>query len=214
MMGWIAAWRRLLLTGLLVVLPVSVTIWAVRLVLTVLDGVVAWLPAFIRPQAFLGMTIPGDGLLVIVVILTVVGLFATNVLGKYVVSMSEALLARIPLVRTIYLGVKQTLEILFYSKQSFQNVVLVEYPRKGVWSLAFVTNESVQGAGFDDAMVALFVPTTPNPTSGYILLVPKSDIRYLDMNADQALKFVISLGAINTLPTATNAPRSPHTTSE
>ena len=124
----------------------------------------------------------------------ITGIFATNVLGKQLVSTSESLLARVPLVRSIYYGVKRTLQVFFTTNKAFRQVVLVEYPRKDCWSLAFVTDQSPSQDLFEDTMVTLFIPTTPNPTSGYILVVPNSELKYLDMSIDDAIQFVISLG--------------------
>ena len=152
------------------------------------------LPASFNPVEWLGTSLPGFGLLLLCVMVFITGIFATNVLGKQLVSTSESLLARVPLVRSIYYGVKRTLQVFFTTNKAFRQVVLVEYPRKDCWSLAFVTDQSPTQDLFDDAMVTLFIPTTPNPTSGYILVVPNSELKYLDMSIDDAIQFVISLG--------------------
>ena len=186
--------KKYFITGLMVWVPLVITLFFLRIIVNIGDKFLVVLPASFNPVEWLGISLPGFGLLVLCVMVFITGIFATNVLGKQLVSTSESLLARVPLVRSIYYGVKRTLQVFFTTNKAFRQVVLVEYPRKDCWSLAFVTDQSPTQDLFDDAMVTLFIPTTPNPTSGYILVVPNSELKYLDMSIDDAIQFVISLG--------------------
>ena len=186
--------KKYFITGLMVWVPLVITLFFLRIVVNVGDKFLVVLPNALDPVVWLGISLPGFGLLLLCVMVFITGIFATNVLGKQLVSTSESLLARVPLVRSIYYGVKRTLQVFFTTNKAFRQVVLVEYPRKDCWSLAFVTDQSPSQDLFEDTMVTLFIPTTPNPTSGYILVVPNSELKYLDMSIDDAIQFVISLG--------------------
>ncbi len=194
--------RRNIVAGLLVWLPLGVTLLVLRLLADVLRGL-AIVPAALRPENLPGVKIPYFDVLVTVVIAVVVlyatGLIAANILGRQLVRLWEAILQRIPLVRTIYSAAKRFAEVLFAdTNQSFKRVLLIQYPRKGVYSLCFQTAtelEEVQHRTADD-VICVFVPTTPNPTSGFIIMVPRDEVIALDMEVEAALKMIVSLGVV------------------
>ncbi|MBT2971642.1 MAG: DUF502 domain-containing protein [Candidatus Thiodiazotropha sp.] len=192
--------RRYLVAGLLVWLPLGATFLVINLLVGWMDNSLLLLPEAYRPDNLFGFHIPGLGVLLSLLILLLTGLVAANLFGRKVVSMWERLLARIPLVRSVYSAVKQMVETMFADKgRSFRKVILVEFPRRGLWTLAFLTSEesgAVQQATGRD-VVNVYVPTTPNPTGGYFVLVPKEDIRELDMSVDDGLKMLLSMGAVN-----------------
>ena len=191
--------RRYLVAGLLVWIPIGVTIFILRILIALMDKTLLLIPHQYRPEEWIGITIPGLGLILTFVVLLVTGLLGANIVGRSMVSLWESLLERIPIVRSVYSAAKNFAEIVFSdSNQSFKKVLLIEYPRNGVYSLAFQTSSNlgeVQGRT-GEAMVCTFVPTTPNPTSGYIIIVPKKDVIELDMEVDEALKMIISLGVV------------------
>jgi uncharacterized membrane protein len=191
--------RRYLVAGLLIWAPLAVTFLLLRFAVTVMDKTLAIIPQQYRPDELLGFHVPGLGVILTFVVLFITGMLAANFVGRYVVGGWESLLDRIPIVRTIYGGAKNFAEIVFSdSNDSFKNVLLIEYPRKGLYSLAFQTSSElgeVQGRTGED-VVCCFVPTTPNPTSGFVIMVPRKDIRVLDMEVDEALKMIISLGVV------------------
>ncbi len=191
--------RRYLVAGLLVWIPLGVTVFILRVLIGLMDRTLLLIPEQYRPEEWLGFTVPGLGLLLTVLVLLVTGLLAANIVGRSMVGLWESLLDRIPVVRSVYSAAKNFAEIVFSdSGQSFKKVLLIEYPRKGIYSLAFqtATNLGEVQARTGEEMICTFVPTTPNPTSGYIIIVPKKDIIELDMEIDEALKMIISLGVI------------------
>lgn len=185
--------RTIIVAGLLVWVPLGATIFVLRLLISLFGNLDSWL------SDQLGLPIAGIGILLALLVLLGTGLIAANYFGKRIVSFWESLLERIPLVRNIYSAVKRFAEIVLSdSSQSFSKVLLIEYPRKGLYSLSFQTSQDlgeVQGKTGED-LVCVFVPTTPNPTSGLILMVPKQDVIELDMGVEDALKMVISLGVV------------------
>jgi uncharacterized membrane protein len=192
--------RRYLVAGLLVWLPLGATFLVINLLVGWMDNSLLLLPEEYRPDNLLGFHIPGLGVVLSLLILLLTGLVAANLFGRKVVSMWERLLARIPLVRSVYSAVKQMVETMFADKgKSFRKVILVEFPRRGLWTLAFLTSEesgAVQHATGRE-VVNVYIPTTPNPTGGYFVLVPKEDIRELDMSVDDGLKMLLSMGSVN-----------------
>lgn len=203
--------RRYFVTGLLVWLPIVVTFAVLAWIVGTLDALIDWLPERWRPETLLGYRIPGLGVLVAVGLVFSTGIVAANVLGQRLIELWEALIRRIPIVKSLYSSVKQVSETLFSEGgQAFRTAVLVEYPRRGAWTVAFVTGEPpatvIGGTGVSEPMIAVYVPTTPNPTSGFLLLVPESEIIPLELGIDEALKYVISLGTI----TPTAMPPSAH----
>nr|VFK00880.1 MAG: Uncharacterized membrane protein [Candidatus Kentron sp. LFY]VFK22286.1 MAG: Uncharacterized membrane protein [Candidatus Kentron sp. LFY] len=190
--------RKYVIAGLLVWLPLGVTVLVLKLLVDVMDRTLLLLPSAWRPDEILGFHIPGLGLLLSLAVVGITGVVVANLLGRRLIAFWESFLSRIPLVRSIYLGVKQVVETVFTTEgKSFRKVVLIEYPRRGTWCLAFLTGTGlgeVQARTGHEDIVAVFVPTTPNPTSGFVLLVPTEDVRELDMNVDDGLKLIISMG--------------------
>jgi uncharacterized membrane protein len=195
-----SALRRYFISGLLVWLPIWVTILAIKFLVDILGSTLTLLPQRFRPDELIGFHIPGIGFFITLLVIFLTGVIVANFVGRQFVVLWDAMIARIPLVRSIYMGVKQVLETLFTpGGQSFRKVLLVEYPRLGMWSLAFQTGDStpeVDKALKEEAMVSLFIPTTPNPTSGFLMMVPRKNVIEMDMSVEQALKFVISLGVV------------------
>lgn len=191
--------RRWLIAGLLVWLPLVATFLVLQLLVNFLDQSLLLLPNAWRPEALLGFDIPGLGIILSLVLVLITGFFAANILGRRVVAAGESLLARIPLIRTVYSGVKRLAEtVLGESSTSFRKVLLVEYPRRECWTLAFQTGAPVGEVQDKTAreVLTVFVPTTPNPTSGFIVLLPKEDVIELDMSVEDGLRMVISLGVV------------------
>lgn len=188
------------ISGLLFWLPVWVTILFIRFLVEVLDSTLLLLPARFRPDALLGFHLPGIGVVITLAVIFFTGMAVANFLGSRMVAAWHAMMNRIPLVRTVYNGVKQIVDTLFTpGGKAFRKVLLVEFPREGMWSIAFQTGEStpeVDHAVREEKMISLFVPATPNPTSGFLMMMPASRVIELDMGVDQALKFVISLGVV------------------
>lgn len=191
--------RRYLVAGILVWVPLAVTYTLIRFVVGLMDRTLLLLPLQYRPEEILGFNIPGLGVILTIIVLLVTGLLAANFVGRAFVGGWESLLDRIPVVRSIYSAAKNFAEMVFSdSSQSFKRVLLIEYPRKGLYSLAFQTSTElgeVQGRKGEE-IVCCFVPTTPNPTSGFIVIVPKKDVIVLDMEVDEALRMIISLGVV------------------
>lgn len=191
--------RRYFVAGLLVWIPIGVTIFVVRILIGLMDKSLVFLPQRYRPEEWLGFAIPGLGIVLTVLLLLVTGLFVANFVGRYMVGLWESLLERIPVVRSVYSGAKNFAEIVLSdSSQSFKKVLLIEYPRKGIYSLAFQTGSrlgEVQERTGEDVICA-FVATTPNPTSGFIVMVPRNEIIELEMEVDEAIKMIVSLGVV------------------
>lgn len=194
-----ATLRRYLIAGLLVWLPLAATVFIIRMVIGLLDKTMLLLPLEYRPEALFGFSIPGMGLILSIIILIVTGMLAANLIGRRLVESWENILGRIPLVRSVYNAFKQISSTLLDSTgKSFRKVVLVEYPKEGVWSLGFLTNEhvEVETPAIKDKMAAVFIPTTPNPTSGFLVVMTKDAVQELDMTVEEGFKFIISIGVI------------------
>jgi uncharacterized membrane protein len=191
--------RRYLVAGILVWAPLAVTFLLLRVAVNLMDKTLQIIPPQYRPEEMLGFHIPGLGIILTFFVLVLTGMLAANFVGRYVVGGWESLLDRIPVVRSIYSAAKNFAEIVFSdSEHSFKRVLMIEYPRPGLYSLAFQTSSElgeVQGRTGED-VICCFVPTTPNPTSGYVIVVPKKDVVVLDMEVDEALKMIISLGVV------------------
>lgn len=207
--------KKYILAGLLVWLPLAITVWLLTTVLGMVDGLFGWVltaTQALLPTAthsFLDMLrqVPGLGLLVVVAALLLTGIFAANYVGQWWLAQGSSLLRRIPIVKSIYSSVKQVSDTLFSSNgNAFREAVLVQYPRTGAWTIAFVTGipGGEAAAHLSGDYVSLYVPTTPNPTSGFFLMVPRTDVIALRMSVDEALKYVISMGVVappaSTLP--------------
>jgi uncharacterized membrane protein len=195
--------RRYLITGLLIWLPLGATLVVFRLLLNLMDQLLFWLPAEYRPETLLGFRIPFlDAILagtLSILVLLATGMFGANLLGRRLVLLYEGIFNRIPVVRSVYGAVKNFAEVVFSdSGSSFKKPLMIEYPRRGLYSLCFQTSDDLQEiqARTGETVVTVFLPTTPNPTSGFILFVPRSDVVELDMSVEEALKMIISLGVV------------------
>jgi len=192
--------RNYLFAGIIVTAPIGLTVYLTVLVIQFVDArVEVLIPPRYNPETYLPFGIPGLGLVLMLVFLALVGFVATNVFGRILIHTGERIVARMPVVRSVYGGLKQVFEtVLRQSSTAFRQVVLVEYPRRGIWAIAFLTSETegeVQRRT-TDRLVSVFLPTTPNPTSGFLLLVPKEDVIYLDMTVEEAAKMIISGGVV------------------
>jgi len=203
--------RKYFITGLLIWIPLAFTIWVLTLIVSSMDRLLLVLPSSWRPASWLGFPLPGAGLLLSALVLLLTGMAAANIMGQRMVRWWEGLLSRIPIVRSIYSSVKQVSDTLLSPDgHSFRRAVLVEFPQRGQWAVAFVVglaSERVAG-GLGDGLLMVYVPTAPNPTSGYTLVVRPDEVRELDMSVDEALKFVISLGVVGAEVTPRIAPIS------
>ena len=201
----VEALKRYLIAGLLVWVPLGITIWVLQLLISTLDQTLLLVPASARPEALVGFHIPGLGALLAFAILLLTGVVAANFFGARLIAIWESVLGRIPVVKSIYSSVKQVSDTLLSdSGNAFRKALLVEYPYQGSWTIAFQTGvPAVSVAGYlGSEHVSVYVPTTPNPTSGFFLMLPRSRVHELDMTVDEALKYIISMGVV--------APR-PHT---
>jgi uncharacterized membrane protein len=194
-----AALRRWLLAGLLVLVPLIITVWVLNWVIGTLDQTLQILPAHWQPDRLLGIHIPGFGVLLALLIVLVIGAVASNFMGRRLVSWWDALLGRIPIVRSIYSSVKQVSDTLFSENgNAFRKAVLVQWPRPGVWTIAFQTGTPGGDVAnhLPDDYLSVYVPTTPNPTGGYFVILKRSDCIELAMSVDEALTYVISMGVV------------------
>lgn len=200
--------KKWVIAGLLVWIPLVVTVWVMQLLIGFLDHSLMFVPAPWRPEQWFGFEIPGIGIVLSLVLILATGFLAANFIGKRVVRAGEGLLSRIPLVRTIYSSVKRLTEtVLDEDSTSFRKVLLVQWPREGLWTLAFQTGDpvAVVEAETGREMLTIFVPTTPNPTSGFIMFSPREDVTELDMAVEDAVRMIISLGAVTPDKAATLA---------
>jgi len=191
--------RRYLVAGLLVWLPLGVTIVIVRFLIGLMDKTLVLIPRQYHPEELLGIGVPGLGVILTVILLLITGVLTANIVGRSLLKGWESLLDRIPVARSIYSAAKNFAEIVFSdSGNAFSKVLLVEYPRKGIYTITFQTASEIDEiqARTGQDVVACFVPTTPNPTSGFIILVPKKDTIELDMEVDEAVKLIMSLGVV------------------
>ncbi|WP_028309939.1 DUF502 domain-containing protein [Derxia gummosa] len=190
--------KKYFVTGLLILVPLVVTVWVLRVIVGTLDQVRDWLPPSLRSATYI-LEWPGTGVLLAVTIVFVTGLLAHNFIGRRLLDWWEKLLARIPFVSSIYSSVKQVSDtVLSPNGQAFRKAVLVEFPRQGAWTIGFLVGSpgGEVAALLGDDQQTVFVPTAPNPTSGYLIVLPPAQIRELEMSIDEALKFVISLGVV------------------
>ena len=196
--------RRYLITGLLIWVPLGITFWVMHALVSTMDQSLLLLPEAWRPRTWLGFDVPGLGVVLTILVVLVTGVFAANVLGQKLVLAWESILGRIPVVKSIYASVKQVSDTVFSSSgEAFRKALLIQWPRDGTWTIAFLT-----GAPGGDVVnhlegdyVSVYVPTTPNPTGGYFVMLPRSEVIELDMSVDDALKYIISMGV---------APPAPH----
>ena len=191
--------KKYLITGLLIWVPLVITLWVLSLLVDTLDQSLLLLPVSWQPRSWIGFHIPGLGALLTLAVVLATGVFAANILGQRLVLYWEGLLARIPIFKSLYFSVKQVSDTLFSSSGlAFRKALLVQYPRQGSWTIAFLTGQP----GGDVAnqlkgdYVSVYVPTTPNPTSGFFLMMPAADVVELDISVDAALKYIISMGVV------------------
>ena len=213
--------KKYLLAGLLVWTPLAITVWVLTWILGAMDGLFAWLLS--APQALLPASahesieklrhVPGMGVLVLAMGLLLTGVFATNIFGQWWLRQWNRLLHQIPIVRSVYSSVKQVSDTLFSSSgNAFREAVLVQYPRHGSWTIAFVTGKPSGEVAhhLPGPFVSVYVPTTPNPTSGFFLMMPRADVVPLSMSVDEALKYIISMGVVAPSNRSPLAPQARH----
>ena len=192
--------RKYFITGLLVWIPLIITVWVLSLLNGWMDASLLLIPKAYRPETLLGFYVPGVGVVLTIALLFVTGLLTANLLGHRLVLLWESLLARIPVVKTIYGGVKQVSDTLFSGQgQAFRKALLVRYPHQGSWAVAFQTGQPNGEIAeiLKEDHVSVFIPTTPNPTSGFFMIMPKKDVIELNMSVDAALKYIISMGVVS-----------------
>lgn len=190
--------RRYLVAGVLVWLPILASIWVVTFIVQLTDRILLLLPERYRPEAWFGFPLPGLGIVFALVVLLLTGLMVTNLIGRRLVQYWDGLMRRIPLVRSIHGGVKSFAESVFSTNNSFRKVVMIQYPRVGLWTIGFVTADDVTeiSAKTGAQHACVYVPTTPNPTSGFIVLIPRSEVVELEMTVDAAMKMIITCGVV------------------
>jgi uncharacterized membrane protein len=191
--------KKYLITGLLIWVPLVITVWVLSFLVDTLDQSLLLLPVSWQPRSWIGFHVPGLGVLMTLAVVLATGVFAANIIGQRMVQYWEGLLARIPIFKSLYFSVKQVSDTLFSSSGlAFRKALLVQYPRQGSWTIAFLTGQP----GGDVAnhlkgdYVSVYVPTTPNPTSGFFLMMPAADVVELDISVDAALKYIISMGVV------------------
>jgi uncharacterized membrane protein len=191
--------KRYLIAGLLVWVPLGITIWVLHFLVTTLDEILLLFPRAAQPDTLLGIHIPGLGVVATFLILLLTGVIAANFLGARFIVAWESILGRIPVVKTIYSSVKQVSDTLLSEKgNAFRKALLIEYPREGTWTIAFMTGTPDRSVAqyLPGEHISVYVPTTPNPTSGFFLMVPRSRVHELDMPVEDALKYIISMGVV------------------
>ncbi|MFZ6873097.1 DUF502 domain-containing protein [Undibacterium sp. Di27W] len=191
--------RKYFITGLLILVPLAITLWVLHAIISTMDQSLLLLPIEWRPEKLVGFKVLGIGTILTLLIVFVTGLLAQNFIGNYVIRAWESLLQRIPIVSSIYSSVKQVSDTLFSSSgNAFRKAVLIEYPRRDCWTIGFLTG--VPGGDVVNHLkgdfVSVYVPTTPNPTSGFFLMLPKDEAIELDMSVDAALKYIVSMGVV------------------
>jgi uncharacterized membrane protein len=199
--------RNYLIAGLLIWIPVMITVWVIRFLSGILDQSLVLLPPSWRPEALVGQYVPGVGIILSFVLLVVTGVVVRNLFGGQIVQGFESLVRRIPVIGAVYSGAKTFSETVLTDKgKSFKQVVMVEFPRKGVFGIGFITSHELEEAQAktDQEVTCVFVPTTPNPTTGFLILVPRDEVVYLDMTVDEAFKMLLTLGVV--VPTWKNKP--------
>jgi len=191
--------RNYMIGGLLIWIPIMITVWVVRFLSGILDNSLLLLPPSWRPEAVFGSYIPGLGIILSLLLLFVTGVLVKNLFGGQMVAGLESLVRRIPIVGAVYAGAKTFSETVLTDKgTSFKQVLIVEFPRKGAWSIGFLTAENLEEvrARTGEDMISVFVPTTPNPTTGFIIVVKRSEVVFLDMSVDEAFKMILTLGVV------------------
>ena len=203
------SFKKYFITGLLIWVPLVITLWVLGLLVNTLESVV---PTFLSPQALFGRDIPGFRVGVVIVVVLVTGILAANFLGRGIVRLWENILGRIPLVRSIYNSVKQVSDTLLAPNgQAFRQAVLVQYPRHGSWTIGLLTGTPSGEVAklLPGEHVSVYIPTTPNPTSGFFLMMPRSEVQPLEMSVDAALKYIVSMGVVAPAPQSIGAKKKP-----
>ncbi|CAG0930272.1 MAG: hypothetical protein EFKGCFLK_01233 [Rhodocyclaceae bacterium] len=192
--------KKYFITGLLIWVPLAITAWVLALIVRTMDQTLLLLPAALNPERLLGFYVPGIGVIATLLVVFLTGLVTANIIGQRLLRFWEGVLSRIPVVKSVYYSVKQVSDTLFSSSgEAFRKALLVQYPREGAWTIAFLTGQP----GGDvlthlrGDYVSVFVPTTPNPTSGFFLMLPRKDVIELEMSVDEALKYIISMGVVS-----------------
>ena len=191
--------KKYLITGLLIWIPLAITIWVLQLIVSTMDRSLDLLPPSLQPDELFGFNIPGLGMLLTILVLIGTGVFASNILGQRLVLFWERILGRIPVVKSIYSGVKQVSDTLFTpGGQAFRKALLIQYPRAGSWTVAFLTGQPAGevASHLQGDYLSVYVPTTPNPTSGFFLMIPRNEVIELELSVDEALKYVVSMGVV------------------
>ena len=190
--------RRYLVAGVLVWLPILATVWVVSFILQLMDLTLRVLPPAYRPEALVGFSLPGIGAVFALIVLLLTGLLVTNLIGRRLVIWGEELLNRIPVVRSVYGGVKSFAESVFSQSNAFRKVVMIEYPRAGAWSIGFLTAEDVPEVSekLHEPHVAVYISAALNATAGYLVIVPRRDVVELDMSVDAAMRMIITCGVV------------------
>ena len=194
-----AALKKYFITGLLIWVPLAITFWVLSLIVRTMDQSLLLLPQAIHPEHVLGIYIPGIGALLTLLVVFLTGIIAANIVGQKLVRFWESALARIPVVKSIYYSVKQVSDTLFSSSGvAFRKVLLVRYPHPEAWSVAFQTGHPARDVAdmLPDEHVGVFIPTTPSPVNGFFFFVKRRDVIELDMNVDEALKYIVSMGVV------------------
>lgn len=191
--------KKYFITGLLIWVPLAITVWVLHLIVSTMDQTIVLLPDALRPERVFGFGLPGMGVVLTLLVVFLTGVVAANIVGQRLVLFWEGVLARIPVVKSVYYSVKQVSDTLFSSSgEAFRKALLVQYPREGSWTIAFLTGQP--GGDVTNHLageyVSVYVPTTPNPTSGFFLMMPRADVIELDMSVDEALKYIISMGVV------------------
>lgn len=200
--GMFARLRSSFLTGIVVIAPVGLTVWLLWTLMGWVDGfVLPLVPYTFQPEKYIGINLRGVGVIIFLLFTIFVGWIAKGLIGRSLIGFAEGLVDRMPVVRSIYSGVKQIAETVFaQSDRSFEKACMIQYPREGIWAVGFISTQARgevnKRAGTDEQLVSVFVPTTPNPTSGFLLFFPKSDVIELDMSVEEAAKLVISAGLV------------------
>jgi uncharacterized membrane protein len=190
--------RRYLVAGVLVWLPILATVWVLSFMLRIMDGTLLLLPPSYRPEALVGFALPGIGAVFALMVLLLTGLLVTNLIGRRLIVWGEEFLNRIPVVRTVYGGVKSFTESVFSQSKAFSKVVMIEYPRPGAWSIGFMTAEDVPEVSdkLGEAYAAVYISAALNATAGYLVMVPRRQVLELDMSVDAAMKMIITCGVV------------------
>jgi uncharacterized membrane protein len=192
--------KNIFLTGLAVIVPVGLTVYILVFLIGMMDGLLTFIPQKYHPTTLIGFHIPGLGIIITILLIFICGLMTKSIIGKRIVLYGEALLDRIPIVRSIHMAIKKIVDsMVLYRSRSFKKVVLVEFPRKGAYTLAFMTGEPAYEihAKTGQRCVSVYVPTTPNPTSGYFIMFPEHEVVQLDMSVEDAFTLIISCGIVN-----------------